>query len=272
VPIIDPDKKAEPPMKLGFIGTGEITSAIVTGLSSGDAQRHSIRLSPRNGKIATELAHRFRGVSVASSNQDVLDSCDTAVIAVRPPVARNTLSELRFRPDHCVISVVSALSLRRVSDLVAPATRIARAVPLPSTAKRVGPTAIYPADQLVEVFFAELGTVFPVETESEFEAMCSATATIASFYAYIDEIASWLSRNSIPQKIARDYVARIFSGVLSTAVDAPERTFQSMANAHATAGGINEQFLKHLTERGLLESISGVLDAVMERITAASSK
>jgi pyrroline-5-carboxylate reductase len=159
-----------------------------------------------------------------------------------------------------------------VSDLVAPATRIARAVPLPSTAKRVGPTAIYPADQLAEDLFTELGTVFPVETESEFDAMCSATASIAAFYAYIDEIASWLSRNSVPEKIARDYVARIFSGVLSTAVDAPERTFESMANAHATAGGINEQFLKHLIDRGLLESISGGLDAVMERITAASSK
>jgi pyrroline-5-carboxylate reductase len=162
--------------------------------------------------------------------------------------------------------------LQSVSDLVAPATRIARAVPLPSTAKRVGPTAIYPSDQLVEELFTGLGTVFPVETESEFEAMCSATATIASFYAFIDEIASWLSRNSIPERKARDYVARIFSGVLSTAVDAPERTFQSMAKAHTTAGGINEQFLRHLTERGLLESISGGLDAVIERITAASSK
>jgi pyrroline-5-carboxylate reductase len=259
-------------MKLGFIGTGEITSAMVIGLSSGDAERHSIRLSPRNREIATELAHRFRGVSVASSNQDVLDFCDTVVIAVRPPIARSTLSELLFRSDHCVISVVSALSLRSVSDLVAPATRIARAVPLPSTAKRIGPTAIYPPDQLVQDLFTETGTVFSVETESEFEAMCSATATIASFYAFIDEIASWLSRNNVPERIARDYVARIFWGLLSTTVDAPERTFQSMANAHATAGGINEQFLKHLTERGLLESISGGLDAVMERINAASSK
>jgi pyrroline-5-carboxylate reductase len=259
-------------MKLGFIGTGEITSAMVTGLSSGDAEQHSISLSPRNREIATVLAHRFRGVAIASSNQDVLDSCDTVVIAVRPPVARSTLSELRFRSDHCVVSVVSALSLQSVSDLVAPAGRIARAVPLPSTAKRVGPTAIYPADQLAQDLFTELGTVFPVETESEFEAMCSATATIASFYAFIDEIASWLSRNNIPERIARDYVARVFFGLLSTAVDAPERTFPSMANAHATAGGINEQFLKHLIDRGLLESISGGLDAVMERITAASSK
>lgn len=259
-------------MKLGFVGTGEITSAMVTGLSSSDAELHSIRLSPRNLAIATDLANRFPNVSIASSNQDVLEHCDTVVIAVRPQVARSALSELRFRPDHCLISVVSALSLQSVSALVAPATRITRAVPLPSTAKRIGPTAIYPPDRLVDDLFAAIGTVFAVETEDEFEAMCAATATIASYYAFIDGVASWLARNSVPEAKARDYVGRMFLGVTSTAVGAPERSFQSLASDHATAGGINEQFLRHLVEHGLLKSVSEGLDAVMRRIRAASRK
>ena len=99
-------------MKLGFVGTGEITSAMVTGLSSCGAAPHSIRLSPRNPAVAADLAHRFPGVSVASSNQKVLDDCETVVIAVRPQVVRNVLSELRFRPEHHVISVVAALPYR----------------------------------------------------------------------------------------------------------------------------------------------------------------
>ena len=131
-------------MQLGFIGTGEITSSIVTGLSSPGVTAHSIWLSPRNSAIANGLANRFRGISVASGNQEVLDHSDTIVIAVRPSAARDVLSELAFRPDHQVISLVSALSLRSLSELVAPALRIARAVPLPSTAKRLSPTAIYP--------------------------------------------------------------------------------------------------------------------------------
>jgi len=259
-------------MKLGFVGTGEITSAMVTGLSSSDAELHSIRLSPRNLAIATDLANRFPGVSIASSNQDVLDHCDTGVIAVRPHVAQSVLSELRFRSDHRVISVVSALSMRSVSKLVSPATRITRAVPLPSTAKRIGPTAIYPPDPLVDDLFAALGTVFAVETEGEFDAMCAATATLASYYAFIDGVASWLARNGVPEAKARDYVARMFWGLTSTAVDAPERSFQSLASDHATAGGINEQFLGHLVASGLLESVSEGLDAVMQRIKAASRK
>lgn len=256
----------EKAMTLGFLGTGEITSAMVTGLSSHDTEFRSIRVSPRNFQIATNLANRFPGVSIASSNQDLLDFSDTVVIAVRPPIARDVLSELRFRPDHRVISVVSALSLESATELVAPATRITRAVPLPSTAKRMGPTAIYPPDRFVNDLFAAIGTVFAVETEAEFDAICAATATIATFYAFMDGVASWLCSNQIPKVEAREYVARMFLGVTSTASDRPENSFQSLASAHATRGGINDQFLRYLVERGLVTSISEGLELVMQRI------
>jgi pyrroline-5-carboxylate reductase len=257
-------------MRLGFIGTGEIASAIVTGLSSSDIELESIRLSPRNFAIATDLSQRFRTVSIASSNREVVDDCDTVIIAVRSPVARSVLSELRFRSSHCIISVVSSLPLRTISELVSPASRITRAVPLPSTAKRIGPTAIYPPDPLVGKIFAAVGTVFEVESEDEFEAICAATATIAASYALLDVIAAWLLQNRVPEPKAREYISRMFFGLTRTAVDAPEETFQSLSKHHATVGGTNEQFLKHMVENGFLESVSRGLDAVLRRIKSAS--
>jgi pyrroline-5-carboxylate reductase len=244
-------------MKLGFVGTGEITAAMVTGFSSLECPQHSIRLSPRNAAIAEKLALHFSNVSIASSNQDVLDSSEMVMIAVRPSIVQSVLSTLRFRADHCVISVVSTLLLHSVAELVVPATRVIRAVPLPSTAKRIGPTGIYPRDRDVEELFAGVGTVFAVESEREFDAICAATATIASFYAFMDGVA---------QQQACDYVARMVLGLTSGAVDAPERSFGSLAGDHATAGGINEHFLKRFVERGALQSISEGLDAVMAKI------
>jgi pyrroline-5-carboxylate reductase len=257
-------------MQLGFIGTGEITAAMVAGLCSSGTTSHSILLSPRNATVARELSNRFKGVSVASSNQEVLDHSDTIVIAVRPPDTRRVLLELRFDLDHEIISLVSGLSLPSLSKLVLPATRIARAVPLPSTARRLSPTAIYPADPAAVNLFAELGTVFPVETEREFDAIYSTTATIASYFAFVEKIASWLAQQGIPELKARDYIGRLYFGLTTTAVEEPERSFQSFAANHATAAGINEQFLKHMVERGLLTSASDALDAVLHRINAQS--
>jgi pyrroline-5-carboxylate reductase len=257
-------------MQLGFIGTGEITSSIVTGLSSSGVTAHSIWLSPRNSAIANGLANRFHGISVASCNQEVLDHSVTIVIAVRPSVARDVLSELRFRPDHQVISLISAVSLRGLSKLVAPAVRIARAVPLPSTAKRLSPTAIYPPDPAAFELFAAVGTVFPVEKENEFDAISATTATIASYFAFNETIASWLEQQGVPASQARDYIARLFLGVTTGAVESCERSFQSLAATHATVGGINEQFLKRLVEHGVLTRVSEGLDAVLHRIRVES--
>ena len=257
-------------MQLGFIGTGEITSSIVTGLCSFGATSHSIRLSPRNLAVARELSNRFKGIFVASSNQEVLDHSQTIVIAVTPAAARGVLSELRFGPDHEIVSLVSGLSLLSLSRLVPPATRIARAVPLPSTARRLSPTAICPADPAALDLFAELGTVFPVETEREFDAICATTATIASYFAFVERIASWLAQQGIPESKARDYIARLFLGVTTGAVEASERSFQSLAATHATAGGINEQFLTNLVKHGLLTRVSEGLDAVLHRIGVES--
>jgi pyrroline-5-carboxylate reductase len=153
---------------------------------------------------------------------------------------------------------------------VLPASRIARAVPLPSTATRIGPTAIYPRDPIANTIFAAIGTVFEVESEDEFEAICAATATIATSYAFLNVIAGWLSRNGVAESKAREYISRMVLGLTTTSVDAPEKTFQALSNHHATVGGTNEQFLKHMVEHDFLENVSRGLDAVLRRITASS--
>jgi len=135
-----------------------MTSALVTGLNSAGVEQPSIWLSPRNPAVAAGLSRRFPLVSVASSNQGVLDQCDHVVVAVRPQVAASVLAELRFNPGHHVISIVSGLRLRTLADLAAPATKITRAVPLPLAATRRSPTALYPPDSAARDLFASLGT------------------------------------------------------------------------------------------------------------------
>ena len=257
-------------MHLGFLGTGTITASMVTGLNASGGQGQSIRLSPRNAKVAADLAGRFSSVTVASSNQDVVDQCEVVVIAVRPQIAAGVLADLCFRSDHHVISLVSGYPVRRLSHLVAPAGTVTRAVPLPSTAKRRSPTAIFPRDGVTKELFSSLGAAFEVDTESEFDALCTATATMATYFAFADGIASWLARQGIPEAQARDYTARLLSGLADTARDEPGRSFQALAVDHATMGGTNEQVLRELTEHGVFDRFSEALDGILRRVTAGA--
>lgn len=252
-------------MTLGFLGTGAIAAAMVKGLGSGGG---SILLSPRNASVAAELAGRFPNVSVASANQEVVDRCETVVVAVRPQVAAEVLSALRFPEGTDVISLVSGHSVRTIRKLVAPAVKVCRAVPLPSCAQRRSPTAIFPPDPAAFQLFSILGAAFEVDREEQFDAFCTATATMAAYFAFADTIASWLTRHGIPDGQAREYLARIHSGLAYTALEHPERSFEALAADHATRGGINEQVVAHLRAHGSFEALSDALDAVMRRVTA----
>ena len=60
-------------MILGFIGTGNISSDVVTGICNSNIKFKIIFISPRNKKKAYKLKKKFKKVFVAKSNQDVID-------------------------------------------------------------------------------------------------------------------------------------------------------------------------------------------------------
>jgi pyrroline-5-carboxylate reductase len=257
-------------MNLGFVGTGAITSAIVTGLNASDAGRDSIRVSPRNAEVAAALATRFPNVAVAASNQAVLDGSDVVMLAIRPQVTVEVLSALEFRPDHQVISLIAITPLETVATLVAPASKVVRAIPMPMVANLCCPTVIYPTDPVAAEIFDRLGTAVPVESADQFSAFSTATAAIASYFAFAGEITEWLARHDVSRDAARRYVATVFQGLADKAVSQPQHSFTTLAGEFATGGGTNEQVLAHLRNTGALAAVSDALDAVLQRMKAAS--
>ncbi|NJK42539.1 MAG: NAD(P)-binding domain-containing protein, partial [Aquincola sp.] len=86
-------------MRVGFLGTGEITAAMVRGLQG---QGHSILVSPRNAVMAATLAAEVPDLTVAP-NDEVVAGSDVVFLCLLAPVAFKVLSTLPFRADHTVI-------------------------------------------------------------------------------------------------------------------------------------------------------------------------
>ena len=82
-------------MRLGFVGTGTITTALVTGLCTAARPPERILVSPRNAEKAAALAEAFPRVAVAKDNQAVIDGSDWVFRAVLPRIAREGLESGR---------------------------------------------------------------------------------------------------------------------------------------------------------------------------------
>jgi pyrroline-5-carboxylate reductase len=127
-------------MAYGILGVGAIGAAIVKGLCENVDDAPAVLLSPRNAKIAAGLAGRFATVDVVADNQALVDGARVVIVCVRPQVAQFVLAELRFPADRVVISAMAGVPVRTIQRLVAPATDVARVIPLPSVARRDGVT------------------------------------------------------------------------------------------------------------------------------------
>lgn len=253
-------------MKLGFVGTGTITAAIVDGLAAAGTDA-SIIVSPRNAETAAALAAHHCNVRVASSNQQVLDESDVVMLAVRPQIVDEVLRQLRFRPDHQVVSLVAAIPLDHLRRAIRPATQVSRAIPLPSVARRQGPTVLHPETNGARAIFDALGTTIPIESESAFDAFSAATAVMASHFAFARTVGGWMERQGIAPEAARSFVRQMLLG-LATA--APDRSFEQLAEEHQTPGGLNEQVVRAIAPAGTIDTLEAALDAVLARIRNAA--
>lgn len=258
-------------MRLGFIGTGAITSAVVEGLQS-TPLNYRIFLSPRNPDIAARLAARYESVEVAATNQTVLDAAEIVFLAVRPQVAHDILASLQFREDHHVVSLIPTLSLQDLQSITAPAHQVTRAIPLPSTAFRQSPTVIYPPDQAVKALFDSLGTAIELDDEKELDAFIAATSTMSSFFGFADTTTSWMERQGIAKQNARAFVGQMLRGLAATTEIERDRSFTQLAKEHQTPGGLNEQVFRAIAPDGKLIELDRALDGILTRLHAGKSK
>ncbi len=74
---------------------------------------------------------------------------------------------------------MAIIQLDKVAKLVAPATKVTRAIPLPMVADRCGPTVICPPDPVAVKIFNRLGTAIEAASANQFIAFSAATATMA---------------------------------------------------------------------------------------------
>ena len=150
-------------MKLGFIGTGKITSSVITGICNSSIKYNRIFVSSRNNKISKNLKKRFKKISIEKNNQKIIDSCSWIFLAVTPTVGKKILKDLKFRSNQTVISFISTITIPQLKKIIKVKSDIVRAIPLPPISLKKGPVPICPPNKKVKNFFDKLGSTVEIK-------------------------------------------------------------------------------------------------------------
>jgi pyrroline-5-carboxylate reductase len=251
---------------IGFIGTGDITHAIVTGLMAHAQRPYEIWVSPRNERLSAELAQRHPQVRVARDNQDVVARAETVFLAVRPQVAPDVLGELSFSPNQCAVSLIAGYGIEKTrAALGAAPSRIARALPLLMVARAAARTVLYPVEPAVREIFDAIGGTIAVEDERQYDTMLALSASMGQFFATAHVQSAWAQERGVQYQAARAYLLSLYRGLVETAL-ADETPLDDLSRHFSTKGGINEQVVAVLREGGAFDLLASAYDKVEERV------
>lgn len=253
--------------RLGFIGTGGITSAMVRGFLSAPEFSGRVVLSVhRRREKAEGLKALFpERVEIYEDNQLVADRSDVVFVAVLPDQHTDVVRELRFRPDHRVVHITGGVRLEASRPLYAPALSAVRAIPLPFTARRMGPVLFYGDDELCRSLMGLIGTVVKVKSERDLEILGPVTGMMVPYYAMLGESVRWAEDKGMDFRTALDYCSYMNETLSSFMRTDCGADIEEFLVENSTPGGVNELGLRLLRERGFYSDWAEVLEAVYNR-------
>jgi len=253
-------------MRLGFIGTGKIASSVITGMCNSKISFKKILVSPRNRNIAQRLKRKFRKVSIAKNNQEIVNACNWVFLAVTPKVGKKIIPNLKFRSNQKVISFIATINLAQLKKAIGKKVKIVRAIPLPPISIRKGPVPICPPDKQVKSFFNKLGTTVEIKNEKSSKNFWATSGMMAPFYELLKVLSDWLVKRGIKRNEAQKYITSLFVALSEDSVMNSKKDLKYLVKDSQTPKGLNEQAVKQLRKAGFYRSLEKSLNSILKRL------
>ena len=256
---------------VGFLGLGTINHAVAMGYLSSKSPPKRVIVSPRSAAKSAALAEAFPSlVTVADTNQAVIDAAKVVFIAVLPTQAPDVLRDLTFGPDHVVVSLMAGVSSDALAVMLGgavPLKNITRAIPLPPVKDHAGVTIVCPKHEETVRVFNLLGTAVAVDDEATMNKMVICTCAMGAYYQFLKTCHQFLvEKEGVDSRDAATYIGALFHSIaLDGAKAGKEFGHFDALIAEQTPGGFNEMGIRELREAGVWEEYSATLESLAAR-------
>ena len=253
-------------MKLGFIGTGKITSSVITGIFKSSINVSKIFISSRNNNLSRRLKKKYRKIIVEKDNQKIIDKSNWVFLAITPTVGLKILKNLKFRKNQVIISFISTITLSELKKIINVKSSIVRAIPLPPISLMKGPIPICPPNKKVKNFFNKIGSTIEIKNEKLSINFWSTSGMMASYYEVLRVMSEWLVKKGIKRLDAQKYITNLFLALSEDAVVNSKKELKYLVKESQTPKGLNEQGLKEMSKKGVYKSLISALNNIHKRL------
>lgn len=269
-------------MKIGFIGLGNMATAIIGGMlregtTLGGSAAGAADIIGSAKTVATRAARADQlGIAVTADNREVAATADVLVLAVKPQFFPEVIEEIRdaVRPDTLVISIAAGLTIERIAALFereADTMRLIRCMPNTPALVNAGCTAVCPgtgATQADEEICLQLMNSFGraiVIPERLMDAASAVAGSSPAFvFMFIEALADGAVEAGMPRAQAYEFAASAVAGSAQLVIETGRHP-GDLKDMVCSPGGTTIEGVRALEQRGFRA-------AAMEAVTACVAK
>ena len=259
---------------LGFIGTGNMATAIIKGVVASEMLKgEDIAVYD----IATDKAETFAqeyGVRVFASENEIAQKCDKVVLSVKPNVFPLLLgkidAELKMS-NPLIISIAAGKTIDFISGCLSYDAKIVRVMPN-INAKVGGAVSAYCGKSNVSedelMFVKALCESFGIAvniSENLFSAYSAIGGCSPAFaYMFIDSLARGAVKNGMPKDIALEVAAGAVLGSAKMILESDEHPW-ALVDQVCSPGGTTIEGVTSLKNDGFESAVMNAVQAAIDK-------
>ena len=255
---------------IGCIGTGNMGSTIISGLSS-RLKKEKIVAFDANSRTLESVKLKY-GVIIADNIIDLTKKCDVIILAVKPDVVSTVVNELKdVVANKIIISIAAGVTISSIEDVISPPQGIIRVMPNTPALIGKGISVLSPnknvddesLGQVLEMF-EFLGAVM-VLPEKLMDAVTAVSGCGPAYcYTLIQAMTDGGVKSGIPRDKALILSAQTIFGAAAMVLESGEEPIALRGRVTSPGGSTIEAV--HTLER------SGFSGIVMDAIESAKNK
>jgi len=258
-------------MKLGFIGAGNMGSAILNGiLKEGFLSADQIAITDKQPAQCAKFASQ--GVCVMDDNKSLVEACECVLLAIKPVYTAQVIEEIHDQlSGKFVISIVAGWTYEMLSRALPDSTRFVRVMPNTPLAVGEGMSLLSLRRRCTEdefafakQVFASAGKVAEVEDHVFVAATSISGCGPAFVYQFIEALADGGVRYGVPRAMAYQLAAQTLIGASRMVVETGEHPGK-LKDAVCSPGGTTIEGVYALEKGGMRAAVMDALGATIEK-------
>ena len=260
-------------MKLGFIGCGNMASAIMSGIISNGLMDAQEIIGADVFAPSKEKAKANLGIQIAENNIEVVQKAEAFVLSVKPQYYAEVISEIKdyVKENQIVITLAPGKTLKWLEEQFEKPVKIVRTMPNTPAMVQEGMTAACPNKYVTAEELSDVCSILKAFGEVEVipeKLMDAVVAVSGSSPAYvfmmIEAMADAAVAEGMPRRQALTFAAEAVMGSAKMVLETGKHPGE-LKDMVCSPGGTTIEAVKVLEETGFRGSIMQAMEVCAEK-------